>query len=41
MLWAQDPVGSVEGTVVDASGGRVAAQVTVINLDTGRVSSAA
>ena len=41
MLWAHDPVGSVEGTDVDASGGRVAAQVTVINLDTGRVSSAA
>ena len=40
MLWAQDPVGSVEGSVVDASGGRVAAQVTVKNLDTGRVSSA-
>ncbi len=41
-LAAQDPTGSMEGAVLDATGVRVsAAQVTATNLDTGRVVSAA
>jgi Carboxypeptidase regulatory-like domain len=33
-LQAQDPVGAIEGSVTDSSGGSVAARIVVKNLDT-------